>query len=141
VYNIVLVSLFIMCPVSIFAQSDTNLLQSNQTNEDSIIVKSDTLIKPEKKSSFDLENRIIYTANDSVIMDWKVQKAFLYKEAKVEYGETILKAGYIEIDFKQNTVYAKGILDSAGKVVGIPIFKDGEDEYKTDSIHYNFKSK
>jgi len=37
--------------------------------------------------------------------------------------------------------FAYGSLDSAGKVMGKPIFKEGNDVYNMDSIHYNFDSK
>ena len=123
---------------TLLAQVDTTQIVNTSNTEDSIIVRPK---ENPKKSSFNLQHQLKYDAVDSTIMDWKYQKAYLYKNGMVEYGAIILKADYIEIDLKLNTVYAKGMPDSTGKIVGLPVFKDGDDEYTTDSLHYNFNTK
>ena len=64
----------------------------------------------------------------------------LYNEANITYTDIDLKAGIIIIDYKKNTLFAKGIIDSTGYTQK-PIFKQGSQESEQDSIIYNFKSK
>ncbi len=94
-----------------------------------------------KKSHINLSTQAIYQADDSIIMDKVNQKAYLYHNAMVNYEGVILKAEYIELDFKNNTVYAIGLPDTTGKIIGSPIFKDHGDEYKASTIRYNFETK
>jgi len=118
-------------------------------SNDSLATKNDSLqfakkiIKHtvKKKSTMNLVTEAIYEADDSLIMDKANQKAYLYHNAVVNYDGIILKAEYIELDFKNNTVYAIGIPDSTGKVIGSPVFKDHGDEYNAAVIRYNFDTK
>ncbi|MCK5856503.1 MAG: LPS-assembly protein LptD [Bacteroidales bacterium] len=103
--------------------------------------KEITVSKPRKSSSMNLIQKVIYNAEDSIIMDWVAQKAYMYRKAEVDYDGINLKADYIELDFKNNTVYAIGVEDSTGKVIGSPIFKDGKDEFETTSLTYNFDTR
>ncbi|MBN2745999.1 MAG: LPS-assembly protein LptD [Bacteroidales bacterium] len=114
---------------NLFAQS----LKTDSLTSDSII--------PKKPQNFILESRIIRTAKDSVKINYKTQKAYLFGNAKVEYENITLEAAYIEIDFVNNTVYATGMPDSSGKMIGEPVFKEGADEYKTTVMKYNFTTR
>ena len=64
----------------------------------------------------------------------------MYNEANIQYTDIDLKAGIIIVDYKENSLFAKGIIDSTGYVQK-PIFKQGNQESVQDSIIYNFKSK
>lgn len=99
--------------------------------------------KPSKNNSddFRLESKIKRTADDSVIVNYRLRKAYLYGNAKVEYDNIVLEAAYIEIDFANNSVYAAGLPDSNGVMQGEPVFKEGSDEYKTKVLKYNFQSR
>lgn len=135
-----LVGAFLL-PLLSVAQTDSIVKISDPILKDSIfipIAKSDSVTK---KKGFSIDANIEYDARDSIVMDWKAKKAYLYGEAQVAYDEIILKAAYIEIDFTKNEVFAHGMPDSSGTIVGVPVFKDGDDEYKTEEIHYNFNSK
>jgi hypothetical protein len=68
-------------------------------------------------------------------------KALLYNKAKVDMDETELNANYIEVTFANKTLFAKGNIDSTGKYINQPIFKDGSDAYTSDSLRYNNESK
>ena len=115
------------------------------TKDSSIAVKKDgdsLQIKTTKKTkTINLVDKVTYTADDSIIMNWAEQKAYMYHNAEVNYEGVNLKAEYIELDFQNNTVYAIGREDSTGKVVGNPVFKDGKDEFETTSLTYNFDTK
>ena len=104
---------------------------------DSLTVAADTLRQPQG----DIQTTIKYTAEDSTLMDARGRSVILYGEAQVDYGEISLKADYIELDWTNNMLTARGREDSTGAVVGKPVFKDGSEEYQTEEIRYNFKTR
>ena len=65
----------------------------------------------------------------------------LYDNAELRYMNIELKAGIIEFDWENNIVSAGRILDSVGKPTQTPIFRQGSDEVKPDSLRYNFDTK
>jgi len=101
----------------------------------------DTDTVPKKKSSSFLDSKVDYQAFDSAILDKTNQKAYLYNAAVVLYEDLKLTAGYIEIDFGKDIVYATGIKDSTGKIVQRPVFEQGTDKFTAGEITYNFETK
>ncbi|MEC8367105.1 MAG: putative LPS assembly protein LptD [Bacteroidota bacterium] len=65
----------------------------------------------------------------------------LYDNAELRYMNIELKAGIIEFDWDDNIVSAGRILDSVGNPTQTPIFRQGSDEVKPDSLRYNFDTK
>ena len=65
----------------------------------------------------------------------------LYDNAELRYMNIELKAGIIEFDWENNIVSAGRILDSIGNPTQTPIFRQGSDEVKPDSLRYNFDTK
>lgn len=114
---------------TVYAQTESN---------DSIKYSID---QPKKNKEFSIESKIIRSAKDSVKVNYATQKAYLYGKARVEYENIILEAAYIEIDFRNNLVYAIGMPDSSGKIIGNPVFKEGSEEYTTTEIKYNFNTR
>lgn len=88
-----------------------------------------------------LETPVNYTAEDSMIMDLKKEKAYLYENAHIDYGDYVLEACFIEFDFKTKNVSARYCVDSTGKKRGIPVLSDGETSTEADSLKFNFESK
>ena len=99
-------------------------------------IKKDSIIKP--KSS--VESKITHNALDYILQNAKKKQVELFNEAHVTYEDIDLKAGYILIDNKNNTLFARGIKDSLGYIQR-PVFKQGSQESEQDSILYNFKTK
>jgi hypothetical protein len=89
----------------------------------------------------ELKDDAIYNAEDSTIFSKDQSKAFLYHNAVVEYENVILKAAFIAIDFDKKELYATPLIDSAGNIYGKPVFVEGGEEYKVDTISYNFDTK
>ncbi|MBS1508130.1 MAG: LPS-assembly protein LptD [Bacteroidetes bacterium] len=89
----------------------------------------------------DIESTIIYSADDSIVSELHRKIVRLYGNAKVTYGKIKLDAEEIFIDYEKSTITANGKKDSTGQMIGFPIFKDGENEYETKGMIYNFKSK
>jgi len=100
-------------------------------------VKSDSA----KVKKGDIESTILYTAQDSIISSLDTKIVRLYGNAKVTYGKITLDAEEIIIDYEKSLITANGKKDSTGKLVGFPVFKDGQNTYETKGMVYNFKSK
>ena len=125
--------------VGIIAPNDTipPEVALDTLGNDSLAVAADTLRPPQG----DIQTTIQYNAEDSTLMDARGRRVFLYGDAEVTYGAINLKAAYIELDWTTNMLTARGREDSTGNVVGKPIFKEGADEYQTEEIRYNFKTR
>jgi hypothetical protein len=88
-----------------------------------------------------LSNPIKYDARDSMIADVKDKKMYLYGNAHVYYEDMEVTADIIEIDLDKSQVHATYSLDSLGKPIGRPFFKQGSEEFDAADILYNFKTK
>jgi hypothetical protein len=105
-------------------------------------VTQDSLLKiskPKKKEA--LEDKVIYTAEDSMIISISGKIMHLYGKANVKYTDIELNADYILLDMANKEVFAKGRKDTSGVVIGSPVFKQGSEEIESDSMRYNFDSK
>ena len=105
--------------------------------------KTDTLSSSDtaKTAPMHLDFNLVRHAEDSIVQDLAHKKVYLWGNAEVTYGDIDLKAGYIMVDFNDNTVFAKGIKDSTGKIVQKPVFKQGDESFQADSMTYNFVTK
>jgi lipopolysaccharide assembly outer membrane protein LptD (OstA) len=109
--------------------------------KDSLILKTtDSIGLDSIKSKETIDDLITHVAKDYTVQNAKTKKVTLYNEAQIVYTDIDLKAGIIIIDYKKNTVFAKGIKDSIGYTQR-PVFKQGGQESEQDSLIYNFKSK
>lgn len=104
------------------------------------IKKTDTIALDSLKPKETIEDIIVHDAKDYTIQNAKEKTVTLYNEANITYTDIDLKAGIIVVDYKKNTVFAKGIIDSTGYTQR-PVFKQGSQESEQDSIIYNLKSK
>lgn len=105
---------------------------NNQINEDTASVS--------KKQHTVVDALVTRNAQDSIVQDIINRKVYLYGNAVITYQDITLKAEYIEVDFNTNNVYAKGIEDSTGKLVGVPEFSQGGQTFKAKEMSYNFTS-
>lgn len=85
-----------------------------------------------------VETTIKYYAEDSIITKTLTNVTYLYGNAYIVYGDIRLDAAEIIIDREKNELRANGIQDSTGTWQGLPMFKDGPDEFETREIRYNF---
>ncbi len=88
-----------------------------------------------------LEHIVKYSATDYTRFNHKKNKLYLYNNATIDYGDMNITAGSITIDYSTNTVYAKGITDTIQGYTQKPVFKQGTNEVKPDSIIFNTDSK
>lgn len=109
---------------------------------DSARVDSSTVKLPQE---FEIDSTfsdiVDYNAVDSLVFDYPNTTVYLYGNAVITYQSIELKADYVSFNFVTNNVIAAGRTDSAGKVVGKPVFTDNGQSFDADSIKYNFKSR
>lgn len=98
-------------------------------------------IKVAGASKGGIETTINYSARDSIRFDVVNKTMYLFGDGKIDYGQTSLTAEQIQINWETSILTANGVPDSAGKLIGTPFFKDGEDQYQAERIAYNYKSK
>ncbi|MBO4214756.1 MAG: LPS-assembly protein LptD [Bacteroidaceae bacterium] len=106
---------------------------------DSVAAAEDSIRKTQKKSALDAP--VVYTAKDSMTFFMGTKTAYLYGNADVKYQNINLTSENIHMNMDSSTVYATYGLDSIGNMYGKPVFKEGSDEYKTETMSYNFKTK
>ncbi|MBT4412908.1 MAG: LPS-assembly protein LptD [Polaribacter sp.] len=123
-------TIFLKKKDSLYSSKKDSLLLRNK---DTVSIDS---IKPQES----VEDIITHVAKDYTIQNARDKTVTLYNEANIKYTDIDLKAGIIIIDYKKNTLFAKGIKDSTGYAQR-PIFKQGNEESEQDSMIYNFKSK
>lgn len=87
-----------------------------------------------------LSSEINYDATDSIKLSIDGKKVYLYNNAKVTYQNIELEAYYIALDFETKEIYAEGIKDSTGELTQKPVFKQGSEEYESETMRYNFES-
>lgn len=87
----------------------------------------------------DLDAAVEFSSSDSMLIVRR-DSAFMYGNSSVGYGDIKLAAANIELDLNNSTVYAVGVPDSTGEVIGKPVFNDGGSEYEAGTMRYNFKS-
>ena len=92
-------------------------------------------------SSDAVDEPIVYNADGYMKTDLRTKKVSLVQNARVTYGTIELTADSIVLDMETGSVYATGRIDSTGKMVGKPIYKDGSEEFESRELTYNFKSK
>tara|TARA_R110002012_G_scaffold9716_2_gene44630 strand:- start:31682 stop:34393 length:2712 start_codon:yes stop_codon:yes gene_type:complete len=100
---------------------------TTKTIQDSIKQKPETLT-----------DKVVYKATDYQRISQLKKKIYLYNEAEIVYEDMKINAGEIILDYETNTVFARGIKDSAGNYSQIPYFVQGPNEVKPDSIKFNF---
>lgn len=106
---------------------------------DSIAQVEDSIKKTKKKSP--LEAPVIYEAKDSVVFFMGSKNAYLYGDGKVDYQNINLTAEQITMNMDSSIVHAVGVPDSLGRLVGKPVFKQGNDEYEQETMTYNFSTR
>lgn len=92
-----------------------------------------------RNEKVDLDAAVVFSSSDSMIIIRR-DSAMMFGSSAVTYGDIKLDAQEIEMDLNDNTVYAHGVTDSIGEVVGKPVFNDGGTNYEAGTMRYNFKT-
>ena len=101
------------------------------------IVRNDSIKKVDKF----LLGKISYEASDTTAISPKNKLIRLYNNAKISYEEMEITSGIIVVDYDKNEIYAGRIKDSLGNYTQLPIFRQGQDEIRPDSLKFNMDTK
>lgn len=109
---------------------------------DTTIVASDTTVTDTAAPKPLFTDIVRFKAEDSIQINMPRREIYLHKNSQVNYITTELKADYISLNMDESSAYAEGVLaDSAtGELSGKPHFKDGNQEFDSKSLKYNFRS-
>ena len=114
----------------------------NAYSQDSLFVqKQDSLNLKKNKKKAVLDARIDYSAEDSLTFFLDNKDVFLYNKAKIDYDKMKLESGFMTVNFDTKTLFAEGVKDSTDTITQAPIFKEGNAEYKSKELKYNFDTK
>lgn len=108
----------------------------------SLAAPPDTSAKPPKRlvrEKADLDNIVEFSARDSVLLIG-TDRAYMFGDSKVTYGDIKLDAANIDMDMTTSQVYAVGVPDSTGEMIGEPVFTDAGTDYESKTMNYNFKT-
>lgn len=130
--------------IAVYNGSDTTKMDSmqlaiwrhNKAIDDSLAFDS---LNRKRKNGIDAP--VHYTAEDSIVYDATTGLAHLYGQSTVKYTDMDLASEKIYINLDSSIVHATGAQDSTGTLFGTPNFKMGSDEYESDTMAFNFKTK
>nr|WP_315408571.1 putative LPS assembly protein LptD [uncultured Prevotella sp.] len=110
----------------------------NKAIDDSI--RADSMMRARSNG---IDAPVKYSAEDSLVYDAESGTAYLYGNSKVDYENMKLTSDKVHMNLDKSTVRATGTADSTaeGGIKGKPVFTMGKDEYKSDTMAFNFKSK
>jgi len=113
------------------------IYRHNKAVDDSLAQDS---INRSRKNGID--SPVEYEANDSLTYEAASGLAHLYGQSKVKYQNMNLESERIYMSLDSNLVHATGKMDTAtNRLTGTPVFQMGSDEYESDTMAFNFKTK
>ncbi len=113
------------------------IFRHNKAVDDSLAKDS---INKRRKNGID--SPVEYSAEDSLTYEAASGLAHLYGDSKVKYQNMDLQSDKIYMSLDSSLVHATGSFDSTtNDLKGTPVFKMGSDEYQSDTMAFNFKTK
>ncbi|MFI5252236.1 MAG: putative LPS assembly protein LptD [Bacteroidota bacterium] len=121
-------------------------VQKDTTRRDSSLIKDTSKVTG-------VDTVVVYTARDSVIYSIATRKMSMYSQGDIKYRDMQLTADHIDVNWVTSVMNAEGVpdtsRDSTGvkpdslkkKFRGLPIMKDGGEQYHGTQLAYNFKTK
>ena len=94
-----------------------------------------------KKRSAGIDVPVEYRASDSLVYDATTRQAYLYGKAQVKYTNMTLDAHKMTMIMDSSKVYAQGKVDTTGVMTEKPTYRQGNDEYVSEEMAMNFKTK
>lgn len=113
----------------------TDSLRMDSTQADTTDTDSVKMRKP------GIDSPVKYEAKDSMTYEAGTGFAYLFGESQVNYQDMQLTAARLSMCLDSSMVYADADRDSIGELDGKPIYKQGSDQYESESMSFNFKTK
>lgn len=122
---------------------DSVLEEAYATDREQLVAPGDTTGRKPftriNRDESDIDTEVTFSAADSLVFI-NQDKAYMFGNSTVEYGEFKLNAGMIEMEMDSSLVYATGQTDTLGNTDMNPVFSDKSGEYESKSMRYNFKT-
>lgn len=115
-----------------------NKLENAPKNSDKVtaVSKTDT-VKIEKEQIDD----IVRSKADNIRNEVPKKMSYLNKNAEVSYQDMKINADYIQIDWDKGLIFARGKVDSIGKITEPAVATQGGKKYEYSEFSYNYKTK
>lgn len=127
-------------PADTSVNTDDSISERLSDIPDSLLIDS-TATPPIKqrvvRRKVDLDAPVVFSSKDSMLLVRR-DSAFMYGTSQVQYGQFKIDAEQIDLDLKNNTVYALGKVDSTGEEQGRPVFSEDGTDYEAHTMRYNF---
>ncbi|MFM2133910.1 MAG: hypothetical protein RL156_1191, partial [Bacteroidota bacterium] len=92
------------------------------------------------RSSGGVDTVVTYKAKDSVVFSLRSKKMRLRGSAETALRARVLQSEVIEIFFDSGLLNSTGAKDSAGNMIGYPVFNDNGSSYAGEVIKYNLRN-
>jgi hypothetical protein len=112
------------------------ILLTSQLSFSQTTTKKDTIYI--KDQSF--EENAKYGARDSIYVDIENNKILLFGEAYLNFMDTKMNAGFIEVDLNKNEVFASYVYDKDSNKIEHPVFESEGEKIDAGKLRYNFDS-
>lgn len=134
-------------PFSVSDSLKDSLLLPNATNTrsgrglryDSTAI--DTVAADSAKRKPGIDAPVDYECTDSLVYDAETRLVHLYGKAQVKYMDMTLNAAKITMNMDSSMVRAAGERDTAGILQDKPVYSQGSDNYHSELMAFNFKTK
>ena len=115
-----------------------NKLENAPKNSDkaTAVSKTDT-VKIEKEQIDD----IVRSKADNIRNEVPKKMSYLNQNAEVSYQDMKINADYIQIDWDKGLIFARGKIDSTGKITEPAVATQGGKKYEYSEFSYNYKTK
>ena len=115
-----------------------NKLENAPKNSDKAIAVSKTdTVKIEKEQIDD----IVRSKADNIRNEVPKKMSYLNQNAEVSYQDMKINADYIQIDWDKGLIFARGKVDSTGKITEPAVATQGGKKYEYSEFNYNYKTK
>ena len=101
----------------------------------------DTVAADSAKRKPGIDAPVDYECTDSLVYDAETRLVHLYGKAQVKYMDMTLNAAKITMNMDSSLVRAAGERDTAGILQDKPVYSQGSDNYHSELMAFNFKTK
>ena len=101
----------------------------------------DTVIRPDTLRTPEQLQAVVYSKADRIRNDIPKKMTYLNTNAQVKYQDMQIDADYISIDWNKSLVFARGELDSLGRISKPAVALQGGKTYEYDEFTYNIKTR
>ncbi len=124
---------------SLLLPDATNTRSGRRLRYDSTAIDTTAADSAKRKPGIDAP--VDYECTDSLVYDAETRLVHLYGKAQVKYMDMTLNAAKITMNMDSSMVRAAGERDTAGILQDKPVYSQGSDNYHSELMAFNFKTK